>query len=330
MNTREELINGLSYVKNQIQKILFVTNKQVEIVANFRQKQNTISTDGSKNQLKIAVIVLYIVYLFLNLILCFLDPSNVINLVITLACGVYIYFQNKKEKQNKLYKFVKIIFYIDMIWYFFVVLSSGSAFLIILTILFTVVSAFIVLKTIKKKNQKIEQENIETEQYNAEVQRQYDETVQELTKLKNDLYSQSGSWYPKDYYSLEAASFFLSAIENYKADNMKELVLLFDDTQYKSQMLASQHAIQAMSAQQLINQQEMIKQLKFANVLNIANIALQATTIGAVKANTAAVNSNTAATYSAANQTTTAIGNATNSLNNSMDKLRNSINHLRR
>lgn len=322
MNTREELIKDLNYVKSQIEKILFTTNKQVEIVANFREKQTTISTEGSKNQIKIAVIALYIVYLLLNVILCFLNAVSVVNLIIAIACGVYIYFQSKKDKKDKLYKFVKFVLIVDMLWYLLVVFSSGSAFLIILTLLFIVASVFVVLVTIKKKNQQIEKENIKTEEYNAEIQREYDETVQELAELKNDLFSKSGSWYPKDYYSLEAVSFFISAIENYKADNIKELVLLFDDTKFKSQMLESQQAIQAMSAQQLINQQEMIKQLKFANVLNIANIALQASTIGAIKENTASVNSNIAATYSAANQTSSAIGDAARSIRNSINRLK--------
>lgn len=316
--TREELINGLNYVKTQIEKILSVTNRQIEIVANFREEKQTISTSDTKGKLKIAFICLYIVFVLDNIIISYISRTPVY-FIISLLCGAIFFFsknfKSEKKRKERLRKLSVVSFGIYMIWVLFVVFTSGTVLLIIFNLLMIAASIYLVVKLVKKKNQKIEEENKQTAEYNARVQQEYDETVEQLNQLKNDLYTQSGYWYPKDYYSLEAATFFLSAVENYKADTIKEIVLLFDDTQYKNEMLNSQRAIQQMSEQQLINQGEMIKQLKFANVLNVANLALNVSTLGAIRQNTDAVNANSYAVNSAADRTASAMGDATNAAN---------------
>lgn len=308
VRTRDELINGLNYVKTQIEKILSVTNRQIEIVANFREEKQIISTSDTKSKLKIAIICMYIVFVFDNIMISFLNRTP-IYFIIALLCGAIVFFSkkfNSEKKRKEILRKIEVAFsVIYMIWVLYIVFTSGVALLIIFNLLMIAASIYLVVKMIKKKNQKIEEENKQTAEYNARVQQEYDETVEQLNQLKNDLYTQSGTWYPKDYYSLEAATFFLSAVENYKADTIKEIVLLFDDTQYKNEMLNSQRAIQQMSEQQLINQGEMIKQLKFANVLNIANLALNVSTLGAINQNTTALNNQTSAITSTMNRNAT-------------------------
>lgn len=312
METREELINGLRYVKTQIEQILAVTNRQVEIVADFREEKEIISTSDTKGKLKIALICLYAVFVFDNIIISVACHSPTY-FFIALACGIFMYVSRKKEQHKKLQKIGMAAIVLYMVYCLFLVLASRIIIAIILTLIMIAATIYVVIKAIKMRNEKVIEENAKTVEYNAQVQQEYDETVEELDKLKNDLYAQSGSWYPKDYYSLEAANFFLSAVENYKADTIKEIVLLFDDTQYKTEMLNSQRAIQSMSEQQIINQEAMMKQMKLANVLSIANIALQIGTIGAINSNTSAVNSNAYATRSA-------VSNAVNQVNSSINK----------
>lgn len=316
IKTRDELLNGLRYVKTQIEQILSVTNRQIEIVANFREEKELISTTDTKSKLKIALICLYVVFVFDNIIISIANHSPVY-FFIALVCGALIFIPNKKEQKktskkmfNKI-RLAAIVLY--MVYCLFLVLASRIIIAIILTLLMIAATIYIVIKAIKAKNEKTIEDNARTAEYNARVQQEYDETVEELDKLKNDLYTQSGSWYPKDYYSLEAANFFLSAVENYKADTIKEIVLLFDDTQYKSEMLNSQRAIQSMSEQQIINQEAMMKQMKLANVLSVANIALQLGTIGAINSNTSAIHANAYATSSA-------VSNAVNQVNSSINK----------
>lgn len=328
IQTREELINGLNYVKTQIEQILSVTNKQVEIVANFREEKQLISTSDTKSQLKIAFICLYVVFVFDNIIVSIANHTAGY-FIASLVCGALVYISYKKGTKKKIQKIFQTIdvsiFVIYMLLCLYIVFTSKITIAIILTLIMIAASIYVVIKAVKKKNEKIAEDNAKIAEYNASVQQEYDETVKELDQLKNDLYTQSGYWYPKDYYSLEAVNFFLTAVQNYKADSIKESVLLFDDTQYKSEMLNSQRAIQRMSEQQLINQDAMIKQLKFANVLNVANLALQIGTIGAINDNTSAVNANTYATKSAASKTVSAINDASSNITNAVDKLRRKI-----
>jgi len=327
IETKEDLISGLNYVKTQIEKILSVTDKQVEIVANFRQEKQLISTSDKKSQIKLAAISLYIIFLFLNIILTIITHKP-LNLIVALILGAIIYILEKKAKKGKkkiyriILRYFEICCLFDIIAFIIASFASGSPILIILTLISIVASIFIVLKAIKKKNQKIEEDNLKTAEHNATVQKEYDETVEQLDILKKDLYNQSGNWYPHDYYSLEAVNFFLSAIENYKADTVKEMVLLFDDTQYKSEMLNSQRAIQSMSEQQLINQKEMIKQLRFANVMSVANIALQGATIGAINSQTSEINSAINSQISSVN---TAIHNQTKDIGKAIGKASDKI-----
>lgn len=335
--TKEELLSGLRYVKNQIEKIIAMTNRQVEIVANFREeqhkleKQATLEFEDKKGKLKIAVLVMYVAYLLLCV---FMGPIGWIDDVFAIILGVIIY--KRKDRKSKLKTICVVLLGIDIVFAIFNILINGKPLLKVLMILFVLLSVAIVFVYIKAKNNKIEKQNIAIEQqnamideantqtaeYNAEVQRQYDETVEQLEIMKNELYTESGSWYPKDYYFLEAASFFLSAVENFKADSIKEAVLLFDDTQHKNEILASQKALEELSQQQMIKQAEITKQLKFANVMSIANIALQGATIGAINSQTSAINSaigsQTSSINSAINNQTENIGKA---IGNASDKI---------
>ena len=55
--------------------------------------------------------------------------------------------------------------------------------------------------------------------------------VKEGRNRIENLVLETGSWYPRDYYNLDAVNFFISAIQNQKADNIKECVNLYDTVQ---------------------------------------------------------------------------------------------------
>lgn len=65
----------------------------------------------------------------------------------------------------------------------------------------------------------------------------------EFTSIMEELVAQTQDWFPPDYYSLVAVGFFIDAVRNYKAETVKELVLLFDEHEYKEKMLASQQTL---------------------------------------------------------------------------------------
>ena len=107
------------------------------------------------------------------------------------------------------------------------------------------------------------------------------------------MFSRTSSWYPKNYYSLNAVNYFISAVENFRADSVKEMVNLFEAAKEHEILIKAQTEINNSLKQQTLNQEKINKQLQYANVLNIANLFLQAGTQAAVDANTRAVMDNT-------------------------------------
>ena len=66
--------------------------------------------------------------------------------------------------------------------------------------------------------------------------------------------------------------FFIVSLENFKADNIKELVNLYDDTQYKATQLAYQAEMLQLQKQQYINSKRMIELLRYNNYLQTLHI----------------------------------------------------------
>lgn len=66
--------------------------------------------------------------------------------------------------------------------------------------------------------------------------------------------------------------FFIVSLENFKADNIKELVNLYDDTQYKATQLAYQAEMLQLQKQQYINSKRMIELLRYNNYLQTIHI----------------------------------------------------------
>lgn len=327
---REELISKLNHVKAQIQDILAVQSKQVEIVSSFRQEQTKmtpITVVTKEEKIKICAVAFYFAQLLVGILLCFQSFSfGIFTVIFWVLYGLFL--KKLKNKESKIAKFLQKYFIVVLAFggitgLFSTLFSSETILIMKLAVLLCNALAVVgVVFGIKKKNEEIAKENVRIEEDNAKIvehnnyiQSEYDKTVEQLEYLKSQLLNENASWFPKDYYSLEAVLFFISAIENFKADSIKEAVLLLDDTQYKNEMLDSQRAIQSMNEQQLINQGEMIKQLKFANVLNVANLALNISTLGAIRQNTSAINANSYAVNSAADRTASAMGDATNAAN---------------
>ena len=90
-----------------------------------------------------------------------------------------------------------------------------------------------VIQATDAKNAEIAQSNALVSQKRAELMNRYDQVCGELKQ-------NTGSWFPPDYYSLEAVEHFIKAVENHKADTVKEMILEYDQSMDRQQMLESQ------------------------------------------------------------------------------------------
>lgn len=140
---------------------------------------------------------------------------------------------------------------------------------------------FVILAVNKSKNKKIVESNMRVEQFNIQLQSQEQAVIEELRQVQMVYGQKVASWYPEKYVSLDAVEFFYNAIKNYRADNLKEAINIYETTLHQRRMEA--------------NQQEQIRQQKLNNLLAVGSLVVQGAQVGAINAQTNAINFNTQA-----------------------------------
>ena len=242
-----------------------------------------------KNQTKIWVAVGAVAIILFHLVHGLLTEEFYSLIWLLFTGGMAFRGWKKGKRGKKLWTFLAVadgvvmpfVYYWRYLGFWLTVIPAG------------IVAAFAIRYAIRKKNEQVEINNAAINMHNSEVQSRYDEVTRRLRELKNEMFSRTSSWYPKNYYSLNAVNFFISAIENFRADSVKEMVNLFEATKEHEILIKTQTDINNSLKQQTLNQEKINKQLQYANVLNIANLFLQAGTAAAVDANTQAVMDNT-------------------------------------
>lgn len=167
-------------------------------------------------------------------------------------------------------------------------------------------------KSIDKKNQQLVGLNANAAARNQALAARSQEIERQL-QMVNAAYTQEvAPWYPPAYCYVDAAEFLLQAVQNYRADTMKEAMNLYEDTMHKNRMEQAQ--------------QESLKQQKLNNLLTAGVAVANVLNTVAVNRNTAAVQEGASSIRSAINSHTRAIGNNTDAVNN----VANAIHRLRR
>ena len=137
-------------------------------------------------------------------------------------------------------------------------------------------------KRIKENDMRVEEYNRQIER-NKEIVQEKEQCELELKQATQVLSVFGQGWYPKDYYFMDAVDFFIASLENFKADNIKELVNLYDDTQYKATQLAYQAERLRLQQEQFINSKKMVELLRYNNYMQ----AIQIGQLEAIRINTA-------------------------------------------
>lgn len=295
MNSRGELLQGLYYVRNQVNQIFNVYEQQRQIVASYRSKQSNISTSGVRNQSKIIVGIILAAVEGMFLLMALIS-GDYFNLEISIVALVILYVKRNEKSNLKILAYAILILLAANLFYTVII---NAFYLDMIIMAFLAIAALIaILLVVKIKNKKIDERNIEVDVDNMHAQIQYDKTVQTLEQYKKELFEKSGSWYPRAYYTQDAVEFFVNAVENYRADTVKEMVNLYEKSEHYKRMEAGQRKMMQNQARMLesqermlAGQQEELQQLKFANALNIANFVMNMRAVDSIDRNTAAINS---------------------------------------
>lgn len=151
-------------------------------------------------------------------------------------------------------------------------------------------------------NEVINQNNHRIEEYNKQLNLNNESLKKEIYHIQQQYAQNVAPWYPPNYCTLDAVEFFRSAVANYRANNVGEMVNLYEDYLHKNRLEQGQ--------------QQMIKQQKLNNILQVGSIMMQGATIGAI-------NKNTDAVTGAVNRNTDAVTGAVNKNTNTLKDIRN-------
>lgn len=173
---------------------------------------------------------------------------------------------------------------------------------------------------IDAQNQEIARKNQEITQRNMLIDNQRKQCMVELTAINREMVDETESWFPPDYYALDANKQFISIVRNHRADTVKEMINTYLQDGFQNQVLNNQEAMKQKMDQSLENQQQMIKLQRTANMLLAANLvaniatAFNTSSIAAsnqeIARNTAATASNTASSAASATRIANSVASA--------------------
>lgn len=165
----------------------------------------------------------------------------------------YVRSQYRNIKQLKKFSIfgkIAIVFWTILSLYVYSV--SNDIAMLILGLIIWVLPNFLIFSSRKKtKNKKIVEENKEIVAKNQQLAIQEQHILNELQEVQTLYRNHIGSWYPIDYCSVDAAEFFYNTVNNYRADNLKEAINLYEMTLHQRRIEANQR--QAIREQQLNN-----------------------------------------------------------------------------
>lgn len=165
----------------------------------------------------------------------------------------YVRSQYRNIKQLKKFSIfgkIAIVFWTILSLYVYSV--SNDIAMLILGLIIWVLPNFLIFSSRKKtKNKKIVEENKEIVAKNQQLAIQEQHILNELQEVQTLYRNYIGSWYPIDYCSVDAAEFFYNTVNNYRADNLKEAINLYEMTLHQRRIEANQR--QAIREQQLNN-----------------------------------------------------------------------------
>lgn len=156
------------------------------------------------------------------------------------------------------------------------------------------------------QNAQIDKENAQIEAENAVIIKQAEALAEEMAQIQA-LADQRLTWYPRDYCYSHAVRYFINAVENYRADTIKEAVNLYIEE---------------------LRHREHMEKLDTQNMLTAANLYMNQQIHAAIRENTAAVHQEGSRITGAINRNTDAIFQNTDAVSQAGQRVSGAINDL--
>lgn len=156
------------------------------------------------------------------------------------------------------------------------------------------------------QNAQIDEENAKIEAENAVIIKQAEALANEMEQIQA-LANQRLTWYPRNYCYSHAVRYFISAVENFRADTIKEAVNLYVEE---------------------LRHREHMDKLDTQNMLTAANLYMSTRIHEAIQENTAAVHDEGGRITGAINKNTEAVFGNTDAVRQAGEQVSGAVNDL--
>lgn len=284
MSDRQELLDGLEKVHSFLRAANHKLTAYFDLERAYREDLNyVVDTRSMRGKSEYTIFVTAIavtIYVAITAIL----TGNIGSVVFCgVVAGIFVYGRNKGIKL--LYRIgLALLILIGIAWIHTMVqaiqsyhgdsaeMVSIGFFLLVnaLALAAAFIGAHIVLK---RHRARIDAANQEIAQHNQRVAQHRADLLAEINAIIEEMKRTTGSWYPPDYYVLDAAEKFISYVRNYRADSIGAAVNLYCQEGFQNNLLQGQAETNTKLANALHNQERMIKLQRITNVLLAANLA---------------------------------------------------------
>lgn len=237
METREELLDGLKEAISLMKQITDLT---------YRKKTVNQNKEGIRPEIE-ALTGFRAVILELIVGAVLLWPA-INKMVLEIAGQIIAKNESAVDRMSE---------GVQAVWYVIIQLIP-----VVIAAILAILVKKLVNKGIVIMNKRIEKENVEIMLHNDFVQKDVEVVRQQLLRIQIAYRDHVLPWYPENYCYIAAAEFFYDAVKNYRADTLKEVINLYENTMH-------QRRVESNQKQMIENQEEAIRQQKLNNILTV-------------------------------------------------------------
>lgn len=298
METREEIVSKLELIRENIFGFIQARSRQVTLVNQMRTAKliqqdeyndNTLSHKSLKLAFSIMVFSSISILLGDLLYVILLGAVNrligdIIFEVLFLSGFLFLLFRRMKgSKDSWIYPATLIMGGILLVFPLRLLLTPNPITLILLGV--SIVATYFIIqnklelmiafvnKGIRNKNEQHLRDYQAVVAENQRLELAYQQEGRLMENFRNQAVAIGQGWYPKDYYALDAVNYLIHAFNNFKADNIKEAINLYDTYLDREARRAFEAEMIELEKEQIINQERMIKLQEHANILSARQIA---------------------------------------------------------
>lgn len=253
METREEIVSKLELIRENILGFIQARSRQVTLVNQMRTAKliqqdeyndNTLSHKSLKLAFSIMVFSSISILLGDLLYVILLGAVNrligdIIFEVLFLSGFLFLLFRRMKgSKDSWIYPATLIMGGILLVFPLRLLLTPNPITLILLGV--SIVATYFIIqnklelmiafvnKGIRNKNEQHLRDYQAVVAENQRLELAYQQEGRLMENFRNQAVAIGQGWYPKDYYALDAVNYLIHAFNNFKADNIKEAINLYD------------------------------------------------------------------------------------------------------